>query len=83
MFESPVFYSYTVPEPAGFRQAAVHPAQAHFSEQLGEFLLPYDDVRTAADPDAALTAFVSSTYDRAASLANWDRTTLDRSGAAS
>ena len=79
----PVFYGYAVPEPAGFKESAVQPAAAFYHRDLGEFLLPYEAVRTAADPDAALTAFVSSTYDRAASLANWDRTTLDRSGAAS
>jgi uncharacterized protein DUF5996 len=78
VFEAPVFYSYTVPEPAGFRQARVRPAQAHFSEQLGEFLLPYDDVRSASSPRAALLDFMASTYEAGASLAKWDRKSLER-----
>jgi hypothetical protein len=78
VFEAPVFYSYTVPEPAGFRQAKVRPAQAHFSEQLGEFLLPYDDVRSAASPRQALLDFMASTYDAGATLAKWDRRSLER-----
>jgi hypothetical protein len=78
VFEAPVFYSYTVPEPAGFRQAKVRPAQAHFSEQLGEFLLPYDDVRAAASPRQALLDFMASTYEAGATLAKWDRKALER-----
>ena len=78
VFEAPVFYSYTVPEPAGFRQAAVRPSQAHFSEQLGEFLLPYDDVRAAASPRAMLLDFMQSTYEAGATLAGWDRKALER-----
>jgi len=78
VFESPVFYSYTVPEPAGFRQAAVRPAQAYFDEQLGEFLLPYDDVRAAASPRAMLLDFMESTYEAGATLARWDRNALER-----
>jgi hypothetical protein len=78
VFESPVFYSYTVPEPAGFRQAAVRPAQAYFNEQLGEFLLPYDDVRAAASPRAMLLDFMESTYEAGATLARWDRNALER-----
>ena len=50
----PAFYSYAYPEPEGFRAAAVRPAAASFDDRLGEFLLPYDAVRTAADPDAAV-----------------------------
>jgi hypothetical protein len=73
----PVFYSYTYPQPAGFRECAVQPAAAFYSEALGEFLLPYDAVRTAADPDAALLAFLQSTYEAAARTADWDREALD------
>jgi Family of unknown function (DUF5996) len=73
----PAFYSYTYPQPAGFRDFAVQPAAAFFSEALGEFLLPYDAVRTAADPDAALLAFLQSTYEAAAHTADWDRAALD------
>ena len=71
------FYSYAYPEPAGFRQTPVHPAQATFSESLGEFLLPYAAVRSASDPEAALLAFLQSTYEAAANSAKWDRTALD------
>jgi len=71
------FYSYAYPAPAGFENATVKPAEAFFSKELGEFLLPYDAVRTARDPDAALMEFLQSTYDAAADLAQWDRAALD------
>ena len=73
----PAFYSYTYPAPAGFRDFAVQPADAFFSQPLGEFLLPYEAVRTAADPEAALLAFLQSTYEAAAVTAHWDRTALE------
>jgi len=75
----PAFYSYAYayPEPAGFRTSKVHPEAAFFSEALGEFVLPYDAVRTAADPDAALLEFLQSTYEAAANAANWDRDALE------
>jgi hypothetical protein len=73
----PAFYSYTYPAGAGFREAKVQPAAAFFSESLGEFLLPYEAVRTAADPDAALLAFLQSTYEAAAVAAKWDRAALE------
>jgi len=55
----------------------VQPEAAYFSEALGEFLLPYDAVRTAADPEAALLAFLQSTYEAAAHTAHWDRAALE------
>lgn len=73
----PAFYSYAYPEPAGFRAAAVRPDAAFFHESLGEFLLPYDAVRTAPDPDAALLAFLDSTYEAAANAGRWDRAALE------
>jgi Family of unknown function (DUF5996) len=73
----PAFYSYAYPTPAGFREAVVLPQAAYFSEPLGEFLLPYEAVRTAADPDAALLAFLQSTYEAAAEGAGWDRDGLE------
>ncbi len=73
----PAFYSYTYPAPAGFREFAVQPEAAYFSGTLGEFLLPYDAVRTAADPEAALLAFLQSTYEAAAHTAGWDRAALE------
>jgi hypothetical protein len=71
------FYSYAYPAPNGFAAQTVLPEGAFFSEKLGEFLLPYDTVRTAADPDAAVMAFLESTYQAAARTANWDRAALD------
>jgi Family of unknown function (DUF5996) len=73
----PAFYSYAYPAPAGFPLAPVQPAAAFFSEALGEFLLPYEAVRTAPDPDAALLAFLTSTYEAAADSAAWDRAALE------
>ena len=71
------FYSYAYPAPDGFAAAKVKPAAAFFSKDLGEFLLPYDAVRSASDPDAALMEFLQSTYDAAADLAKWDRKALE------
>jgi Family of unknown function (DUF5996) len=73
----PAFYSYAYPAPAGFRETEVKPAGAFFSEQLGEFILPYDAVRTAHDPDQALLDFLQSTYEAAAISAKWDRDALE------
>jgi hypothetical protein len=74
----PAFYSYAYPVPEGFADRTVQPREAFFSTQLGEFLLPYDAVRTAADPDGALMAFLQSTYEAAAETARWDRAALER-----
>jgi hypothetical protein len=73
----PAFYSYTYPEPAGYRAIKARPRAAFFSEALGEFILPYDAVRTAADPDSALLDFLQSTYEAAANTAGWDRDALE------
>ena len=76
--EYPAFYSYAYPQPEGFGTSAIEPSSAFFSPELREFLLPYDAVRSASDPDAALLAFLQLTYEAAASNANWDRTALER-----
>ena len=73
----PAFYSYAYPAPAGFRETKVKPEAAFFSEALGEFILPYDAVRTAAEPDAMLLEFLQSTYEAAANSAKWDRDALE------
>jgi hypothetical protein len=73
----PAFYSYAYPEPPGFAQAAVRPTEAFYSDELREYLLPYDAVRSAADPDRALMDFLTSTYEEAASLGKWDRAALE------
>ena len=74
----PAFYSYTAPAPEGLSDAKVRPGQAFYSKDLGEYLLMYDDVRNAADPDAALMEFLQSTYGAGANLAKWDRPSLER-----
>jgi hypothetical protein len=73
----PAFYSYAYPQPDGFRTSAVQPEGAFFHEGLGLFLLPYDVVRNASDPDSVLLAFLQSTYAAAAHAANWDRAALE------
>lgn len=75
--EYPAFYSYAYPAPTGFAEAKVQPADAFFSKALGEFLLPYEAVRTAPDPEATLMAFLQSTYAAAADLGKWDRQALE------
>ncbi|MEP0547783.1 MAG: DUF5996 family protein [Rhodothermales bacterium] len=72
------FYAYAYPTPDGFADRAVEPDAAYFYPDLGEFVLPYEAVRTAPDPDAALLAFLQSTYEAAADLADWDRAALER-----
>jgi hypothetical protein len=74
----PAFYSYSAPEPQGFKAARVRPDVARYDAELGEFLLPYDDVRNAESPSAELLAFCQSTYDAAAELGKWDRRLLER-----
>jgi hypothetical protein len=73
----PAFYCYAYPEPAGFRAAPVRPDAAFFSEALSEFILPYDAVRTAAQPDRVLLDFLQSSYEAAANAAKWDRDALE------
>jgi hypothetical protein len=72
------FYAYAAPAPAGFEEAAIRPASAWYSTAFGEFLLRYEDVRGADNPDALLLDFLQSTYEAAATLAGWDRGTLER-----
>ncbi|WP_138758260.1 DUF5996 family protein [Modestobacter altitudinis] len=69
-----VFYAYAYPEPAGYRTSPVAPGTATFDEALGEFVLPYADVRQAADPDGHLLDFLSSTHAAAARTAGWPTT---------
>ena len=74
----PAFYAYAVPPPDGLKDARVRPDAAYYHQELGEFILPYEAVRTAASPDAAIQAFMESTYDAAANLGRWDRAALER-----
>lgn len=72
-----VFYAYAVPEPQGFRETRVSPSAARYAEDLGEFLLPYERVRAADDPEGEVLAFMQSTYEAGASLGGWDRLSLE------
>jgi hypothetical protein len=72
------FYAYAYPEPDGFQGYPVKPDVAYYLKEMGEFVLPYEAVRTADDPDAMLLDFLQSTYEAAADLAAWDRTALER-----
>ena len=74
----PVFYAYSYPEPEGFRSYPVAPVGARYSEEMREFVLPYEAVRTAQSPDDALLDFVQTTYAAAADLGRWDRAALER-----
>jgi Family of unknown function (DUF5996) len=73
---TPLFYSYAYPEPAGFAQEKINPAEAGYNSKLREFVLPYDAVREASAPDDMLLEFAQSTYDAASTLAKWDRAAL-------
>jgi hypothetical protein len=75
----PAFYAYAYPEPPGFADAIARPASAFYSTDLREYILPYDDVRGYADPDGVLLEFLQSTYEAAADLGRWDRSSLERS----
>ncbi len=77
-FGQAAFYSYTVPAPSGLAQAIIEPEGARFNQALGEFILPYDTLRSAPDPEAALMRFLQSTYTAGANLAGWDRKQLER-----
>jgi hypothetical protein len=74
----PIFYAYAYPEPAGFKEYPIQPSEAFYNSELGEFLLPYDVVRTSKSPDAILTTFLQTTYEAAATQAKWDRLALER-----
>ena len=74
----PVFYAYAYPEPAGCPDARIAPAAGRYDLEMHEWILPYDAVRTATDPDALLLEFLQSTYEAAATLGGWDRAALER-----
>jgi len=72
------FYAFAYPEPEGFSQMAIGPQAAYYHQDLGEFILPYEDVRQAEEPDEMLMEFLQSTYEVGAELGNWDRSALER-----
>lgn len=75
--DGPVFFAYAYPEPPGYRAANIRPGDASFDGPLGEFVMSYDAVRLAPNPDAALLEFFGSTYEAAANLGKWDRSALE------
>jgi len=77
-FPEPAYYAYAAPEPPGFADAATQPEAAFYNQQLGEFLLRYDDVRTAPAPEQALLEFFHSTYVAGSRLGHWDWQALER-----
>jgi hypothetical protein len=76
--DQPVFYAYSYPEPQGFTEYPIQPAEAFYHNEMGEYLLPYDVVRTAKSPDVVLSSFLQSTYEAAATCGKWDRRLLER-----
>ena len=78
-FGQAAFYVYAYPEPAGYGDTRLRTAGASYYKDLGQFILPYDAVRKASDPDALLLDFLQETYEAAADLAQWDRQALERS----
>lgn len=76
--EYPAFYAYAAPEPERFSEVRIRPTQAFYHNELHEFLLRYDDVRTSSDPKRVLLDFCQSSYDAAADLGHWERSELER-----
>jgi hypothetical protein len=76
--DHPAFYSYAYPSPEGYSERHVGPDEAYWSNELGEFILPYEVVRSADSPDEVLLEFLQSTYEAAADLAGWDRKALEK-----
>jgi hypothetical protein len=76
--QTAAFYAYAAPEPPGFKEARVLPAEAAYNRDVSEFILPYDAVRSQSNPAAALESFLRSTYEAGARLAQWDRGSLER-----
>jgi Family of unknown function (DUF5996) len=74
----PVFYAYAYPEPQGFKDYPIQPQEAFYHKEMREFVLPYDVVCAAKSPDEVLLSFLQSSYEAAATSANWDRRALER-----
>jgi hypothetical protein len=76
----PGFYSYSYPEPGGFKEARIQPVEAYYNEDLREFILPYEAVRTTNYPEEVVLQFFQTTYEAGAELGGWDRRGLERNG---
>jgi hypothetical protein len=74
----PAFYAYAYPEPPGCDVALLRPKSAYWQPQMHLWILPYESVRTAADPEQEMLEFFQSTYEAAADLSKWDRASLER-----
>ena len=77
-FPTPIFYAYAYPSPEGFAEQKVKPNQAFFSNEMGEFMLKYDDVRSAENPEETLYDFLQTTYEAAVKISDWNRKKLER-----
>jgi hypothetical protein len=77
-YGQPAFYVYAYPEPDGYGDTPLGTADAFYDKALGQFILPYEAVRLARDPDALLLGFLQDTYEAAADLAEWHREALER-----
>lgn len=73
------FYSYIFPEPSGFAKSTIMPAAAYYNSMTKGFILPYEAVRSSADPHKEILAFCQSSYSAAADLAQWDEKLQRRS----
>ncbi|MDQ1742235.1 MAG: hypothetical protein QOE23_574, partial [Pseudonocardiales bacterium] len=73
-----IFYSYAYPQPDGYRDTPIQPPAASWNDDLAEFILPYEHVRSADNPVRMLLEFAQTTYEAAAVTASWDRTSLER-----
>ena len=78
LVDNPAFYSYSYPEPQGFKDYAIQPREAYYHTGISEFLLPYDVVRSSSSPGEVLLSFLQSTYEGAATCGGWDRQALER-----
>jgi hypothetical protein len=78
LVDAPAFYAYAYPEPQGFKDYPIHPSEAFYHTGISEFLLPYDVVRSSKSHDEVLLNFLQSTYEAAATCANWDRRAVER-----
>ncbi len=76
-FPEPIFYSYFYPTPEGFSKSKVKPDSTFWSNELGEFILKYEDVRISPNPEKLLLAFLETTYEAGATLGNWNRDKLE------
>jgi hypothetical protein len=74
----PIFYAYAYPEPKGFKDYSIQPSEAFYHNEMREFILPYNVVRTSKSPDKVLQSFLQSTYEAVARCAKWDRSALER-----